>query len=751
MATTESKKRSVNLSWLAVAVLAVVFVASAFAQDEPVVEEPLPDEELLMAPEEPQMPGTIEGTGTYFEVTDSEYLNIALASSEPVNLRLESVPQTVVMDIEAAEGATSTQITLTGFAPSTTYYKYEDDYHNEVAFTTDAGGSYAFAQDLAIPHLVFIQPQAGTIFIPSDTSIGDWDPVTRTYTLKTDVYETIQIDEDYLTLDGAGHTVTGPGSGNGVYFRGRTGVTIKNLNVQGFARGIHLRYSSDYTLTDNTASNNDYGISLSCSGGSTLTGNSMSGNRYNFHVEGWADAHFANSIDTSNTVDGKPVYYVVNGVGGIYDSSTNAGVFYAINCNGITIKDLLLTNNYEGVYLWNTHNSSIENVDASNNRFGIYLRQSNGNTLTGNTGSNNSYGIWLYYYCRSNTLTGNTTDFNGNYGIYLGSSSNNNILTANTASNNEYGIYFFNSSYNTLTGNTANSNTSAGINLYYSSNNNTLTDNTASNNAAGIVLHYTSNNNTLTGNTASNNDNGMALSYLCNNNTVTGNTVNSNNTSGIVLYVSSNNTVTGNTASYNSSNGIYLWWFSSGNTLTGNAVKSNNFCGIYLDYSSDNQVYNNNFIGNPTQAYVDGGSENVFNLLAPPDGPGGNYWSDYTGEDTDGDGIGDTKIPYTFTGGQDYLPWVVQNGWAPIWIEQLVYQVEALNLQKGIDNSLDAKLDAAAKALDDVNENNDVAAINTLQAFINAVEAQRGNKIPEADADALIAAAQAIIAMLNGV
>jgi hypothetical protein len=54
------------------------------------------------------------------------------------------------------------------------------------------------------------------------------------------------------------------------------------------------------------------------------------------------------------------------------------------------------------------------------------------------------------------------------------------------------------------------------------------------------------------------------------------------------------------------------------------------------------------------------------------------------------------------------------------------------------------------RALDDLNENNDVAAINALQAFINSVEAQRGIHIAEADADALIAAAQQTITMLGG-
>ena len=172
--------------------------------------------------------------------------------------------------------------------------------------------------------------------------------------------------------------------------------------------------------------------------------------------------------------------------------------------------------------------------------------------------------------------------------------------------------------------------------------------------------------------------------------------------------------------------------------------------GIYLDvFCHDNQIYNNDFIDNTTQAHASGGSGNVFNLPAPT---GGNYWSNWTSPDVaPEDGFVDS--PYTFPGGVDNLPWTEMDGWQQTPSEMmldLADDVIALNLQRGISNSLDAKLNAALGALDDINANNDVAAINTLQAFINAVEAQRGNKITEADADALIAAAQEIIALLSG-
>jgi hypothetical protein len=80
----------------------------------------------------------------------------------------------------------------------------------------------------------------------------------------------------------------------------------------------------------------------------------------------------------------------------------------------------------------------------------------------------------------------------------------------------------------------------------------------------------------------------------------------------------------------------------------------------------------------------------------------------------------------------------------------LTQDVIELNLQNGIENSLDAKLNSVFQALEDISTNNDGAAINTLEAFINAVEAQSGNQIPdEAEALALSTAAEEIIAELN--
>jgi parallel beta-helix repeat protein len=81
-------------------------------------------------------------------------------------------------------------------------------------------------------------------------------------------------------------------------------------------------------------------------------------------------------------------------------------------------------------------------------------------------------------------------------------------------------------------------------------------------------------------------------------------------------------------------------------------------------------------------------------------------------------------------------------------LDILADDVIDLNLRRGIENSLLAKIDTAIAKLEDDNPKNDRAAVRSLRALINEVEAQSGKKINEEDAAELIEACQQIIEML---
>ena len=185
---------------------------------------------------------------------------------------------------------------------------------------------------------------------------------------------------------------------SGVWFRGSSNNEIKeNRIIQNGQDGIWLSTSSDNNkVLGNTIRTNDYGIRLDDYSNNMLRNNDFRDNGCNFGVFGSLLPEFIQDIDESNTVNGKPIYYWVNR----QDMTVplDAGYVALVNCSGITIKNLNLNNNGQGILLAYTTESSIIQNNITNNIHGIYLCGYSNNTVTGNNITKNALnGIYLYY------------------------------------------------------------------------------------------------------------------------------------------------------------------------------------------------------------------------------------------------------------------------------------------------------------------------------------------------------------------
>ncbi|WP_255335766.1 NosD domain-containing protein [Methanosarcina sp. KYL-1] len=457
---------------------------------------------------------------------------------------------------------------------------------------------------------------------------------------------------------------------SGVYLsEGVSGANIVNNNLQNNSYGIRVYESDNNNLTGNAVTNCEYGIKVSESNNNTLAGNTvtdceegislisssnntldnnlMQNNYINFGVTYYTgsdlgpDVSFNNDISDSNTINGKPVFYL-RGVSDVeITSSSNAGIIYLINCNNVLVEDQQISNNTCAIYLYNTTGSiTIKNNILTNNEGGIYLENSSGSQLLGNRVTRNLGGIVLLNSGGS-TLNGNKALENSLTGILLWNSENCDLI-GNTASDNvdmsmfmpgfrekglvgassseiypvPAGIALMNSPEGTLTGNTA-LNNSIGIYLGMSGDS-TLTGNVAHNNSFGIGLEY-SNGVNLIENTASSNNKpftpihmvsassralvrsserpasseiiryGSENSNLMMNKALVGSSEGPDS-SGIIIHGSENNSLIKNKA-LDSEVGIYLVE-TVNNSLSGNTALYNGW-GIYIDSSEFNSLSGN--------------------------------------------------------------------------------------------------------------------------------------------------------------
>jgi|GEM_PF-5523555 len=207
-------------------------------------------------------------------------------------------------------------------------------------------------------------------------------------------------------------------------FRNNGGSITSSSGLTNIENNTFFNNSGNYVLDLNGVSNliiagnnfdsNDKGIRLSYSGNNIVLANNSINNTHYINFDLFQnDFSGYNQIDTSNTINGNPIYYIYNQSNVEYENSTNASLIYIINSNNISIGGANIEKNQYGIFLWGTNNSIISNSKSINNYNNLYFRFSYNNFIyDSNISNSSSVDIYSESSQNSNITLVNTTHGN---------------------------------------------------------------------------------------------------------------------------------------------------------------------------------------------------------------------------------------------------------------------------------------------------------------------------------------------------
>ncbi|MCK5037721.1 MAG: right-handed parallel beta-helix repeat-containing protein, partial [Thermoplasmata archaeon] len=248
------------------------------------------------------------------------------------------------------------------------------------------------------------------------------------------------INNDFgITLwSGNNNTIQNNNISNNIYdgldFYSSHDTIIDNNTIHSNRFGIDLRWSDRNIITNNSISgnslnsmylydthnnyiygnhlsNNAEGVYLQSSENNNFTNNDFSGE--GIYITGYSIEYWnSHSIDTSNTVNGKPLVYWKNRTTGTVP--LGAGQVILANCSNVIVEDQDIDEAYVGILLGYSDNNQIRNNDLLNNKYGMMIFPntfSNFNLIYHNNFINNT----VQAYENSTNSWNSTYSSGGNY------------------------------------------------------------------------------------------------------------------------------------------------------------------------------------------------------------------------------------------------------------------------------------------------------------------------------------------------
>jgi parallel beta-helix repeat protein len=207
--------------------------------------------------------------------------------------------------------------------------------------------------------------------------------------------------------------------------------------------GLTIVQSPNCTVTDNAFTGNAFGIRLMYVNTTRLRRNQLANSSsYDFGLYFNAYADFRNDVDTTNTVNGKPIYYWVDQHGQTVPA--DAGIVILHECTDVRIEDLNVTDTvWQAIVIGNSRNVTVTGCHVDNasyrSEYGLWLWNASSCHLDGNY-LHSFIGLQLDYSA-NNTIHGNTLTGSGNWGAVNFEQSENNVFYHNNFTGNYFDVY----------------------------------------------------------------------------------------------------------------------------------------------------------------------------------------------------------------------------------------------------------------------------------------------------------------------
>ncbi|MBD3303690.1 hypothetical protein GF343_00965 [Candidatus Woesearchaeota archaeon] len=453
----------------------------------------------------------------------------------------------------------------------------------------------------------------------------------------------LKVNTSNIYLNCSGFNITGNQvlGTYGILLDGVTNVKVVNCNVRNFSFGLLVNQSNFSYVFNNTLDNNRPGA----------------GGGYGIYVNYSDNGTFYRNVINKSDIDGIRIRESAgnNFTKNVLDLNDDRGIYMFRNCQ----KSYFIRNNISRTQFFSAMGSRNVGNDFNLIAFnrisgGTNFQQFDNNNITQNLFFDTSGSVILQTGVSNNVISKNV--LRNTSGVSVGSGTNNNTIINNTAYNGK--LHGFRVSAGSLLTpnrfirNKAFNNSGSGFfgvnafrlictgNRFYD------------NNGSGFSVRSSGSVINISNNTVFNNSGYgffLELSFPFGTEFVFNNSAYNNTLSGMYFLRSSNVSVFNNTIFGNRGCGIRLNK-SNVTNITRNTV-TNHTCSINLTNSSFNTIYNNYFEDIPAADALS--TNNAWNITKTAGtniigGPflGGNFWALYTGVDLNGDGLGDTNLPW---------------------------------------------------------------------------------------------------------